>query len=119
MVISNVQSVLVPVEVTIAESGSLSAAVDIKGATIVGVIMPAAWTAANLTLQASIDDETYNNVYDKFGTEVNIPVAASRHVIVSPAELTSLRYVKLRSGTSGTPVTQAAARVITLVVRPV
>lgn len=119
MGLTNVQSVLVSVSFTIAEGGSLSTGVDLKGATIVGIVMPAAWTTGNLTMQASADGEDYNDVYDRYGTETNIPVAANRHVNLSPAELTSMRYVKLRSGTSGTPVNQAAARTIILVVRPV
>lgn len=83
--------------------------------------MPASWTAANLTLQSSKDGgETWQNVYDKSGTEVTITVAADRYVVLD-STLTDLlrgaRNLKIRSGTSGAPVNQGAERTIVTMVR--
>lgn len=105
---------------TIAESASLSGAVDLGGMHLVGIIMPGTWTAANLTLQASVDGgATFANVHDGNGVEELIVAAASRHIILDPARFAGISGLKVRSGTSGSAVNQAAARTLRLVVRRV
>ncbi len=104
---------------TIANGQSLSGAVNLSGFTLIGIDMPASWTTANLTLQASIDNSTWDNVFDSLGTEVTITAAASRFILLNPADFVSVRYLKVRSGTSGTPVNQGGARTITLIVRAI
>ncbi len=103
--------------VIIANGQSLSGVVQIAGKLLVGIIMPAAWDAANLTFQVSRDDVTYNNKYDDAGVEKTITAAAARHIDVVPAEFSGSEWLKIRSGTSGTPVPQTAARTIYLVLR--
>lgn len=107
------------VPVTIANGQSLSAQVGIGiGSAVVGLIMPAAWTAANLTFQASGDASVFNNVYDAAGTEFTVTVAVSRYIQMDPSKTDSIAQLKIRSGTAGAPVAQSGAdRVITLVVR--
>lgn len=100
---------------TIANGESLSNAIDVDGSAVVGIVMPAAWTAANLTLQMSHDDTTYNNVYDEVGAEKTITASTSRYIVLNPADFIGANSVKLRSGTSGTPVNQGAARSIVVV----
>lgn len=103
--------------VTIATGASLSDAVNIENATMIGIIMPAAWTAANLTFQAAArETDTFANVYDDAGTEVSVTADASRAIPIGTdlKALGSFRYLKIRSGTAAVPVNQAAARVITL-----
>lgn len=103
---------------TIANAASLSAAVYISRANLVGIIMPAAWTAAALTFQASIDGDTYFDLYDQAGNEVNIPTAASRFVGgLDALNFGCFNYLKVRSGTTGVPVNQGASRDLTLVLR--
>ncbi len=102
---------------TIAISASLSGSVDVNGTTIAGYIMPAAWTAAGITLQVSVDGTNFFNLYDQYGNEVSHIVDASSFVQLTPSDMAAIRYIKIRSGTSGTPVNQAAERVITLVTR--
>lgn len=101
--------------VTIANGASLSDAAQVDGAALVGIVMPAAWTAANLTLQASHDDSTYNNMYDELGTEKTIVASTSRYISLNPADFLGTNSVKVRSGTSGTPVNQGGDRSIILV----
>lgn len=102
--------------VTIASGQSLSAEVDMEefsGSFV--IVMPAAWTTANLTFQAaSASGGTFQDVYDDAGTEVSVTVAASRTIGVNKPALAPFRYLKFRSGTSGSAVTQAAQRVLTL-----
>ncbi len=105
--------------VTIANGASLSNEVDLETKTLIAIDMPASWTAANLTLQASVDNSTWDNVFDSLGTEVTITAAASRFILLNPADFVSVRYLKVRSGTSGTPVNQGGARTITLIVRAI
>lgn len=108
-------------DAVITNGQSLSAAIDLKEGELIAFSMPASWTAANLTLQSSKDGgETWQNVYDKSGTEITITVAADRYVVLD-STLTDLlrgvRNLKIRSGTSGAPVNQGAERTIVTMVR--
>ena len=104
--------------VTIASGASLSGAVDLGAHRLGAVIVPSAWTAASITLQASQSlAGTYGDVYDDLGTEISLTAAAGRVITGVTLERIPLRYVKLRSGTSATPVNQAAARTLTLVLK--
>ena len=105
--------------VTISSDASLSGAFDTGATTsaakIVGFIMPSGWDAADFTFQGSDDNSIFNNVYDDNDAEVTVQAAASRAVgLRNDAQqlLSSFRYLKIRSGTSGTPVTQSAERII-------
>jgi len=107
--------------VTISNATSLSGAVSVGHMAIAGVIVPSAWTAAAITFQAVLaDGTTYGNVFDETA-EVSIAsgsVAANNVVMLSQAareKLRGLNSVKLRSGTSGTPVNQGADRTIRLI----
>lgn len=107
------------VTVTIASGASLSGAANIAGRDVVGIVMPAAWTAAALTFQGSADGSAYNDVHDSGGTEVSYTVAASRYVHLGDGALRGMQGLKVRSGTSGTAVNQAAERSIVLLLRPI
>jgi len=96
----------------IAISTSLSAAVYIRGGLLAVIEMPAAWDAANLTFQASGDGTNYFNLYDEFGTEVTVTASTSRRIRLEPSQWAGIQYLKIRSGTAGTPVTQTAERTL-------
>lgn len=100
---------------TIANGASLSGAIDLDGSTVVGIVMPAAWTTANLTLQMSHDDSTFNNVYDELGSEKTITASTSRYILLNPSDYLGADGLKIRSGTSGTPVNQGGDRSIIVV----
>lgn len=109
-------------DVVIPNGGSLSEEVDLEGAMLAAIVMPASpdWTAADLTLQAAPASEgTFQNVYDDDGVEVKIAAAADRVIVVTSAmvALATLRYLKFRSGTAAAPVNQGAARTITLILK--
>jgi hypothetical protein len=93
---------------------AVSTAVQIYGGLPAVIEMPAAWDAANLTFQTSGDGVNYFNVYDEFGAEVTVTAAVSRRIRLDPVQWSGIQYVKVRSGTSGTPVNQTAARVLYL-----
>lgn len=96
----------------------LSNAVYLHGFTPLRINMPATWTTAALTVLVSDDNVTYRNLYDASGNEYTIQAAASRSIILPPADFAGVQYLKLRSGTSGTPVDQNGDRTLRLEVRP-
>lgn len=104
--------------VNIANGASLSAAVDTGTARLACISLPAAWTAADLTLQCSTDGVTFRDVYDKDGAEYTIKAAASRAVLVPLADTLGMRYIKIRSGTAAAAVNQAASRDLTITLVP-
>ncbi len=104
---------------TISSGQSLSSSVDIKDLPIVAIQMPAAWTAANLTFQGSSDGTNFFDVYNLEGDEFRVVASTSRYIVLSPFEFQWARYIKVRSGTTGTPVTQGADRTLTIITRRV
>lgn len=110
---------LVSRSVAVANGESLSAVVDLAGFTLVRIDMPAAWTAANLTVQTCTTSvaATCRDLYDEFGNEVEIVAAQGRAIRTSPGDYTLARYWRFRSGTSAVPVPQAADRFLILVVK--
>jgi len=103
---------------TITNGTSLSAGVNLNGCTPARVILPSAWTTANLTFQLSSDGgTTYNDLYDEYGAEISVVAAASRHVRLNPGDWFSLNHMKIRSGTSASAVNQGANRTIIVVCR--
>ena len=105
--------------VTIASGASLSDAVKIPlDVDLIGLVMPAAWDTADLTLQGSWDGTTYGNIHTQAGTEVTIVAAAGQAIYLADTDIRAYPYLKFRSGPSATPVNQTAARTLTLITAP-
>ena len=105
---------------TIANAASLSDEVDLEDYRLAAIQMSTGWTAANLTFQgATAKAGTFQDVYDDSGTEVSVVAAASRCIAVDveAGALAALRYLIVRSGTTGTPVVQGAERTLTLILK--
>ncbi|KKK95626.1 hypothetical protein LCGC14_2670900, partial [marine sediment metagenome] len=96
------RKLLTPVVATIPNGQSLSSEVFIEGASMVMIIMPGAWTAADLTFQIRTAAVTFVDLYDENGSEVIETVAASR-ALPAPPEIMAASGLRLRSGTTGTP----------------
>jgi hypothetical protein len=110
---------LITATFSIANGASLSSAVDLGSARLFALQMPAAWTAANLSAQASADGVTYDEMLDDSGLAIAIVSAVSTYIVFqNPVQWLGVRYLKLRSGTSGVPVAQGAARSITAILVP-
>jgi len=112
-------------DVTIASSGTQSTALTLDGAfTLVGFIMPAAFTGTSLTVQQSMDERdasnsswtptNWYNAYDDGGNAVTFTVSTSRFINVSQNVLLASRHLRFVSGS-----TEGAARTITCVFRAV
>lgn len=101
---------------TISNGTSLSAAVNLHNQRVFAINMPAAWDAANLTFQGSQDGNTFQDLYDDTGAQVTVTAAASHYIVLSnPLLFLGLQKLKVRSGTSGSPVNQTADRIIQLI----
>jgi hypothetical protein len=106
----------------IANAAALSQALDVGAARAVGVIVPAAWTAADLTFAVcDTAGGTFVPLFDDTGTEVRIVgPAVNTARSLSPtaaAALGAWRFVKFRSGTNAVPVNQGAARALAVVLK--
>ncbi len=101
---------------TIANGASLSNAIDLGSLRLVAIVMPVAWTPADITFLGSVDGDTYSNVYLGDGVEYSVSADASRLIFIEPIYFSMIRYLQLRSGTAGVPVNQGAARVLTALV---
>lgn len=106
----------------IVSGASLSSIVWMPEHALVAIQIPSAWTAAAITFQGSTDGSTFGDLYDDGGTEVTIAsatVAASRTIVNGSIleKLAPLVAFKVRSGTTGTPVNQAADRSIAISVK--
>ena len=112
------------VNVVIANGASLSATVALGSGVrqLVGIQMPAAWTAASLTFAVSSDDATFVPLYWD-GSEYTVAAAggaaASLGVSLEPSAFASWPFVRIRSGTVGTPVNQGAERTLVVLTRAV
>lgn len=113
MTITPSQRLCDTLDVVIANGASLSPAYNLGGHVLTGVYMSAGWTAASLTFQASHDGATYYNVYTSAG-ETSIATAAGVYVAMTGDDFFGVNFIKVRSGTAGTPVAQAAERTLTL-----
>jgi hypothetical protein len=117
MIVETVPAAPATLDAVIANGASLSAAVEIGKTWVTGLILPAAWTAASLTFQGSVDGTNFYNLYDTDGTEVTSQAAVDRFVRLDSADWSKFSHIKIRSGTSGTPVNQGAARTIKITTR--
>lgn len=106
---------------TIANGASVSASIDLTDTSIIGIIMPAAWTTAALTIEVSADNVTFVGLaYDDLGAQANVissPVASSAYAL-NLTGLLPYKHARLRSGTTASPVNQGAERLITVITRP-
>lgn len=102
-------------DVVIASSGTTSGAVDLRGMTLCGFYMPAAFTGTTITFTAATAEAgTYLPVEDGDGASISKTVSASKYVKVDPADFAGIQFLKLVSGSS-----EGAERTITLAIRQV
>ena len=101
------------VNTVIASSETTSAAVDLpSGFYPVAIITPSALTGTAFTFTVAADGTNYVAMYDKTGTAYSVTVAASRYIMLPPADFCGVNNFKIVSGS-----TEAAARSINIVAR--
>lgn len=104
---------------TIANGASLGGAIALGLRSLFGLLIPASWTTAAITFAVSLDGTTFVPLYDVDG-EVTIPsggVVSSTAIALDPVLFAGWSHVKPRSGTSGSPVTQSGAKILTAALR--
>jgi len=108
---------LTTIPVTIANTTALSPAATLgSNRLLVGIAMPSGWDAAALTFQASIDGGQTWLEMQGASAVLTYAAAAGQYIAVDPALWRGVTMVKVRSGTSGSPVSQTADRALQLVV---
>ena len=115
-----IMNVLEVIPATIANGQALTTALNLGGLHLFGIVVPAAWTAASLTFQMSHDGgATWLNVYDASGSEVTATAGASRYIALDAVVFAPLTLIKVRSGTSGSPVNQGQDTDLQLLLRSI
>lgn len=103
--------------VSIPQGENLSDAAAIGSARLVGVQMPPAWTESAISFSGSMDGGVvFQDIYDDASERQLAATAAvaGRTVALDPLDWAAFTHIKLRSGLSGAPTPQAAARTILL-----
>jgi hypothetical protein len=98
---------------------ALSAGVAIGAQRVRGLAIPAAWSPASITFQCSIDGgATWLEFVDQTGSAITVTNSAAGQFVALTEEVWSCaNHFKIRSGTLGSPVNQAADRTLQLVLR--
>ena len=109
------------VQAQIAAGQSLSAQANIGTKSLVGIVVPANWTTAGISLQASLDGgATWFEVETAAGPPFaigSLTGGTARYVAIDPTTLRGAVAIKVRSGTAATPVNQTNAVTLQLVTR--
>jgi len=108
---------IVTVTATIPARGTITPAAAITGP-VVGLITPAAWTPAVVTVQASADGTNFYDLYDGMtAKELSFNIKPNSYVAIGQARLLGCTSIKLRSGTGAAPVIQNVACQFSVVVQ--
>lgn len=109
------------VSAVIPAGASLSAQVNLGGKTLVGIVLPANWTTASLSFQASGDGgATFGELDDATAAAIavsSITGGAVVSVAVDPTKWRGINCIKVRSGTAGAPVNQTNTVTLSLLTR--
>lgn len=86
--------------VSIANGNTVSTSLALEGSRIVlALVTPAALTSTAVTFQGSIDNSTFNPLYDE-GTQYSVNVGTSRFVALKRQVFDAVRYVKVVGGST-------------------
>ena len=97
----------------IANGDTKTQAIDLGQATLCGVFVPSAFTGTAISFEASSTlAGTYVAVKDGLGASVSMTVAAGQYILIDPALMAGVRFLKVVSGSA-----EGAARVLTLAAR--
>lgn len=100
-------------DVSVANAGTTSQAIDIGELVPVGLITPSALTSVSATFQVSLDGSTYATLRLDDGSAYTVTVAASYHQQLDYQHFLGFKYLKVVLGSA-----EAAARTLKLLLRP-
>lgn len=102
-----------PYGATIGAAGTISTTVTISNEVLVGLIVAAGFTTADITLNGSIDGVTFYPIFDQTGTQIKIVAGqASRGYSFNSAAIVWPRFVQFV-----TSVAQAGGAVLTAITK--
>jgi len=104
---------------TIQSGSALSAEVALGEKTLCGIYVPSSWTSASITFQVTPDDTNFSELWTDAGSELTLTVSAGAYTALDPKYWRGITGVKVRSGTSGSPVNQSSTVALTLVTRSI
>jgi hypothetical protein len=114
------ERIIRPVSIAAGATG-LSAEVNIGGFELMALEMPTAWTTANLTFKVARETGgTFYDLYDDAGNEVTVTVGGASRTITfdsTALKFAPIEWLKIRSGTTATPVDQVTARTLYLILK--
>lgn len=118
----NIGSGLFSVDVTIASGASVSEPFNLQGKALVGIVMPAAWTAAGIAFAGSVSGRIADmqQIYDNGGNPEYCTAAASKPIAFPNSDALFFPFLQLISVSTAdkvTPVAQGADRTLTLFFR--
>lgn len=108
------QPVVALVPTTIANAATVSASINLMGATLCGIYLPAAFTGTSLSFQAAATLEGTYQTIQRNGGDYTLTVAQGKYVVLDPAVFAGVQFMKVVSGSS-----EGALRTLNLAVRPV
>lgn len=85
--------------VVVSSGETVSAAIDLRGTTLCGVLTPASFEGTALTFQASADGTNFFPVKNGDGTDFSVTVAANTYTKLDPADFAGIQNLKIVSGT--------------------
>lgn len=92
------------VTATIADSGTTSGAVDLRGRVATHVALPSGFDGTTLEVEGSTDGTNFFDLYDKDNTQITMTVAASRIYQLNNA-IWGLPYIRFVAGSQTGAVT--------------
>lgn len=112
--LTSYQPIVALVSATIANTATASGAIDLMGATLCGIHLPAAFTGTSLSFTvATAGGGTYQTL-QRNGSDYSVPVAQGKYVSLDPAIFAGVQFIKIISGSA-----EGADRTLNLAVRPV
>lgn len=81
---------------TLTFTNTLTNAIDLHGTRLVAILFPATMTGTAITIQASMDGTTFDDVYDAEGTAVGASVVDG-FVSIDPLLLLAYQWIKIES----------------------
>lgn len=113
---TNFNPVLYPITETITvdipNGQSASSVVDMQDFSMVGLIIPIAFTGTTITFNGSHDNINFYPLYNTAGTQLSITVGPDRWVEFSPGDFAGVRFLSFVTGSL-----QAQNTILTVVVR--
>lgn len=99
--------------VVVASGGATSAVIDMKGFSLVGVLLPATFTGTTLTFTVSVDGTNFFALKSTTsGTALSYTVVQGTYAAIDPFPFYGVRYLKIVSGS-----TEGANRTLTLALK--